>query len=198
MTFAELKTELKARGFDYLSDTRAGQYINRAYHETCEMADWPFLRATTTGTAPLTISDMRQVIFVEDTTNNRVLEGVDERSVRNADPDITATGDPEYWWLSGTTTLNVYPPNTTPSLRVVYYEVPDDLSGSNSPTIPTRYHLTIVDRAACHAYKDQDNWDAAQAAEADWLVQIQQMQETLLLQNYQNSQDIIQTWTYDY
>jgi hypothetical protein len=49
MTFAELKTELAARGFDHLSDTRLGQYVNQARAELDGMHMWPYREDSATG-----------------------------------------------------------------------------------------------------------------------------------------------------
>src|SRR4051794_1113889 len=57
MNFTALKTELAARGFDYLSDARLGQYVNWAVHEFQGTAEWPW-RINTSTTASWTSADI--------------------------------------------------------------------------------------------------------------------------------------------
>lgn len=183
-TFATLKTELQDRGFDHLGDTRRGTYINDAYHELCELEEWPFLIATSTGTAPLTVSDLREVVMVTDTTNDRILRGVDERTLREWYPDLPDSADPEWYWLDGTTTLRVYPLDTTSSLSVRYIKVPADLTGTDTPVVPTRYHSLIVDLAQVRALSlnrstdERANLAAALRGEVDRKVEV--MREVLM------------------
>lgn len=190
-TFATLKTELLARGFEDLDSTRQGYFINRAYQQLAEAYPWPFLRTTTTGTAPVTISDLRAIQYVVDSTNDFELSGVDERTVRDMDPDLAVTGTPELWWLSGSATLNVWPVNTTASLTVVYYKVPAELTGTDATLIPARYEYLIVDAAVILAYRNSDNLDAAIALQGDFDLNVQRMAETLLDRNFQNPDLIV-------
>lgn len=192
MNLTAMRTELAARGFDYLSDTRKDYFLNRAYHQLCEMEPWPFLRTTTSGTAPLTISDLRQIVYVTDSTNDTELEGIDERTVRDGDPDLSSAGTPELWFLTGSGTLNVYPANTSHTISVVYYKVPSDLaSGADAPIAPARYHYLIVDGAAILAYRDSDNFEASRALKEDWAIEVEDMSNSLLSRNYQNPDTIV-------
>jgi hypothetical protein len=71
VTLSDLDAELRDRGFDYLSESRRHYLINRAYFEMCEEQDWPFLEATTSSTAPITITDLRTIESVVDTTQEQ-------------------------------------------------------------------------------------------------------------------------------
>src|SRR3954465_13450910 len=127
MDFATLKTEFYARGFDYLNDSgagtaRAGRWVNQAYLELCELGGWPFLDATATGAAPLTIADLRTVESVVDTATNTILAHVDRRTATEWDPTLPATGPPCIYWIAGGTTITTYPTGGTLSVR--YWKVP--------------------------------------------------------------------------
>ena len=150
MTLADLQVELQARGFDYLSTTRQNYYINSAYQiDICEDSDWPFLEVTTTGTAPLTITDLRSIESVIDTTQACKLRPLDRRSITDDyDTSLTTAGSPSFYYLTTATTVSVYPANTTDTLSVRYWKFPAALSAaSDTPVVPTRFHPLIVDAA---------------------------------------------------
>lgn len=160
MTFAELRAELSSRGIKY----GLSGYINRANKWLDEYAPWPWLETTTTGVSPLTISDFRQVISVVDVTNQNPLDPTDAAEVNRIDPGAIQTGPPDYYWFDGTSILNVWPTNTTSTLRVRYIKLtPDLVFPTTSPPMPTRYHYNLVDVAELFAHTDARNFDAAQA-----------------------------------
>lgn len=184
MDLSALQTEVQARGFDFDSTTRLNYWINRAYHRICEREAWPFLETTTTGTAPLTISDLRAVLSVVDTTNQSVLTFEDYRTIREDDPTLAATGSPECWYQSATTTVAVYPASSV-SLSVAYIKTPTDLSsGTDTPVLPTRYHYLIVEGAVAYAYRDSDNFEAAQQTEDIFERGLLEASDSLLVPNY--------------
>lgn len=180
MNLTAIQTEVQARGFDYASTTRLNYWINRAYHRICEADDWTWLRTTTTGSAPLTISDLRTVLSVVDTTTQSVLTGLDERTIIDqVDPILTTTGTPAYFYRTSDTQLSVYPANTSDTLKVTYIKVPTDLSaGADTPVVPTRYHYAIIDGAVVEALKDSDNIAEAGPIEAAFQDAIREMQIT--------------------
>jgi hypothetical protein len=153
MTLAQMRTELKARGYDHESDSRLTQFLCDGYHELCEAYEWSWLKTTTSGTAPLSIADVREVIAVIDTTQDVALSPADIRDLVEQDGSFstsfapTTTGSPVNYWLDDTT-LRVYPANTTNTIAVRYVKVPADLSADgDTPIIPGRYHSNIVDIA---------------------------------------------------
>lgn len=164
MNLTQAIAELKARGFDYLSDARATIMLNNAKNALGDEYAWPWLETTTTGVPPLTISDLRSVLYVVDTTNGRELTGVDARDVVDLNTNVDTAGTPAVWWLDGTQTLKVYPTTTTAQVTVRYVKVSVDLSaGSDTPLIPARYHGVWIDYAVVEAYKDDDRFNEAQA-----------------------------------
>jgi hypothetical protein len=188
-TFATLITELKARGFDYLSDARAGAFINAAYGELCDAADWPFLETTTSGAAPLTISDVRQVLYVIDTANKVKLRHREVESITEQDPDFSTagapntTGTPVFWWLHDMSSIKVYPASTV-TLAVRYRKFQAELTGTDTPIIPARFHTGIADVAAAMAAAHDESNDKDQSvvrAEVDRV--ISRMGRQLLVRN---------------
>ena len=189
MNFGELKAELQARGFDYIPEARLSRWINRGYHRLCEEYQWPFLRETYSGTAgtPLEVADLRQIIEVIDTDNNRPLSGEDERAIRRIDPALSRSGNPEAWFLTNNT-LTIWPAQgSTASILVQYLKVPTNLSSStDTPVVPERYHNLIVDAAAILALRDDEEWEQAAALKAQYDEEVSHMASNLLNRNYQN------------
>lgn len=186
MTFAELQTEVQDRGFHHVSETRIARWINQAYLEICHKQDWPFRETTATGTAPLTISDLGKVLWVVDSTNDQPLRGgLDARRVQEMDPDLTATGNPARWYLTGSDTLRVWPTNATVSVTVHYLSKPTELSGEDEPLVPSEFQNLIVDGAVIRAYRNADESDKAKGLRADWNEEMATMYEALLSRDRQ-------------
>ena len=200
MTFTQLLTEFYARGFDYLDDSgpgevRAKRFINQSYQEICGMDDWPFLSVTTTGTAPLTISDLGVVESLTDTTNQRNIGFTDRRTLIESYPDLSLAGAPDYAYITGGTTINTYPTDGS-VLSVRYFRLVNDLDqGTDQPVIPAKYQYAIIDLACGRAYMDSDNPEMAAIVRRDADALIQQMREQLMLQQHQDP-DLVVTYGY--
>lgn len=198
MTYDLLIDELQDRGFDYLTDTRAGRYINQAYASICNRGQWPFLKTTTTGAAPLTIADLRAVLNVVDTTTTTKLVHMDRRHlIESVDTTLTTTGTPAYWYQESRTVIKVYPANTTDTLSVHYLKVPAVLTGTATHVLPVEFEDLIVDGAAIRAYKDQGQLDTAASLSGFYNEGLREMMDALLSQNHDGPNYIIQTNTYE-
>lgn len=176
MTLAELKTELAARGFDYLSDTRRGLFINQARAELDDLFLWPYRLTIATGASPLTVSDLGVIESVLDTANSSVALSAVEWSGL-AGLDTTTTGTPSRFYVDNGV-VRTYPAGGTLSVR--HFKIPPDISDSQQPLAPARFHDVIVDIAARNAYFDRDNPDAANALQAKIDRRVAQMVDSLL------------------
>ena len=198
MNFNEMLTEFYARGFDYLHDngagtTRAKRWINQAYMDIVEADDWPWAQSSTTGVAPITISDLGTVESATNDTAGAPLVFIDRRSLLDSYTDLTVVGSATYAYLTNGTTVNSYPVSTD-SLTVRYWKIPVELSSlTDSPLFPARYHYAIIDYACGRAYMDSDNPEMAQAARADGNALVQMMRERLLYQQHQDT-DMIKSY----
>lgn len=181
MTFAELVTELQARGFSDLSATRAGYFVNQGRHELDTLYTWPYRVTTATGGAGVgtcVITDLGVIEEVINTADNsRVLEAADRRDLRRVYGALTTTGTPEYFYVDNTT-VRAYPVGGT--LEVRYFKRCPNLSGVQTPLSPEQYHLLIVDLAVRWAYKDSDDTGMAQFLSADIDRQLAVMADDLL------------------
>jgi hypothetical protein len=166
VTLLVLRTELYARGADYLAAdaagiARANRWINQAYQKVCLREKWPFRLATSGGVAPLAISDLGTIMRGGVTVpgnNNYVL---DDLSETEATPlDLTATGGyPWFYYLDGQTVRTW--PAYTGAISVRYYKIPAKLVDDGDTTlVPERFMDVIVDDAVRRA-TGKDNTDAA-------------------------------------
>lgn len=191
-TWADLRTELAARGYDYLPTTRLDRFLNRGAAMLYDEYPWHFLEETATGSAPLTIDDLGQVLSVVNTTTGDELSNEDERYITRIDPDGNSTGNPTSWYLKDGA-INVYP-NTVASLTVRYIGAPADFTtDTDEPPVPQRYRNLITDAAVILALKDNDEYAAASEALVLWDREVTKMRSRLYNQNLQGPRLILRT-----
>lgn len=200
MTFQELYEEAAERGFNDLlqseaQKTRLKRWVNQSYREIIDLAPWPFLDASKEGAAPLTVADLGHVLSVTAVSSDSVLRFLDSRSVTGMDPTRNDTGSPGYWYLEGETTIKVYPAEAG-TILVRYRKVPAALSAdADTPVLPAEYHDLIVDGTVVRAYKNRDNFEAAQFTRQEWERGIKGMTHALLKPNYDRERLIVRTGT---
>lgn len=167
-TLLQGRTELQARGYSRFLAARLTSWLNDAKDQFEDYPfDWPWLKSTATGAAPLTISDLRRVRAVVDTTNRNQLTKVRDADVLEfTDYTLATTGTPTAWYLTSDTVVAVYPVQAA-SLSVPYLKFSPALSADgDSPLIPSRYHGIWVDLAEVHVLRFGVK-DAASAAELE-------------------------------
>jgi hypothetical protein len=185
MNFATISTEVQARGFDYLSSTRLGYFVNEAYHELCDSEDWPFLITTATaqsGSSTVSLADLRSIESVFDTANKANVKPIDRRDLTEITTDLTTVGVPQWYYMLSDTTFKVYPVGGT--LTVNYYKAATDLTGTDTPIIPTRWHRLIVDGACLRASKDADDYPDRTALQQAYDRDLTLMRATILNKNH--------------
>lgn len=195
MTFAELKSEVEARGYDYTDSNRAGrvgEFINRAYKTICARYDWPFLEEDKEGTAPLVFTDLRNVLSVTDTGTEETLDGRGRRWLKAFYPDLTESGTPMYWYLENNT-LRVFPTSETANIAVRYIKIPEALTGNNSPLIPEEWQYLLVDRAIVDCLKDDDEYQEAQVLKGMYEEGLREMARALLSRDRQGPRVSVRT-----
>jgi hypothetical protein len=191
VNLSEAQAELDGRGFDYLPEGRKTQMLNRARNDFEDFWLWPWLVATKTGAAPLTISDVKYVLLVKDAASHRELLGVTASDLGQDDTDVAAAGTPTSWWIddsAGDEVLNVWP--VAPATLSVRYvrESPELSNGTDAPLIPARYHPLWIDLAVVRALQDSDNFPSSQSLYTDCLGRLQGLVERYETRNRQNPQ----------
>jgi hypothetical protein len=159
VNLGEARSELGGRGFDYLSAGRQTLMLNDALQELEDYWEWPWLRKTATGPAPLQVTDLKTVLKVTDQAGNE-LTGISDYD----DFDPAGTGTPANWWIDdtdGTPTLIAVPVGDI-TLTVRYERDNTALADTgDTPDIPARYNRVWLDLAVALAYEDSDNFSAA-------------------------------------
>jgi hypothetical protein len=193
MSLATIRTEVQARGYDYVSNARVNAFVNTAQNEICAYMPWPFLETSASGTSPLTITDLGAVLSVSDSASDTALTGMDRRNVVAIDADLSYTGTPEIWWAENNT-ITVWPGSSTDSVTVRYIKIPTQLSADgDEPVIPTRYQDLIVHGAVLQAKLDDDEYEAYQVLRQVWQTRIDQMVQELMGQNQSGPELMIVT-----
>jgi hypothetical protein len=163
-TFSELKAAVLARGFNRLTDTQRGEYVNAAVTEVDGLYPWPYRLTTSTGAAPLAISTLGEIDTVTDTVQDRALEPETFQALTDYFGDISTTGDPSFFyvdWSGGSQTVRVFPVSTN-NLSVRHYAAPTALSGaSDTPAAPSRFHLSVYVPVACRMAASDSGGDPA-------------------------------------
>jgi hypothetical protein len=164
LTFAALREELFARGFEYLDDgagglVRAKRFINDAMHAIDDLEDWPYLNASTTGTTPLTISDLGKIESVSDRSGLVSLSQRGRGELVDQYATLATTGVAGEFYVTGGDTINVYPVNAGTTLTVTYQKVaPDLVNDSDTPLMPDRFRYAIVEYAVATALARRRVW----------------------------------------
>jgi hypothetical protein len=165
MNFPELCTEVHDYGFHSTPRTRVERWVNQAYLEICDHRKWTFVEATQAGTAPLTIADLGAIESVRLTSANTLLHHEYRYSLQAQGKDLAEAGTPTRYYITGGTVVTPWPTSAL-SITVNYWKVPAELTGSNSPIVPARYHDLIILGAVRRAYEDADDMERAEAVEA--------------------------------
>lgn len=187
MNLADAQRALLDRGFDYLDPSRSSLMLNTAKDVFEDTYEWPWLQVVITAPTPLVLDDLKLILSVINPATKGELYGLDLRQAAMNSTDLTAPGTPEYWWIAGDHTLHAWPGDGTP-LTVVYVADSPPLSLPNdTPLIPVRYHGMWIDYAVCEAYKDSDNFAAAQALRADIVIRLQDVIGRYETRNRQHS-----------
>ena len=179
MNLAAGQAELMARGFDYLTPARLTIMLNNGKNAFEDQWRWPWLELTRTGTAPLAVSGLKHVYYVQDTDADNELLGLDVRQIAQGGTPVDEVGPPEYWWLDGPVeeivTINTWPASSAALEARLVVDSPELSADSDTPLIPTRYHPLWIDFAVVEAYKDSDNLVGAQALRADIAMRVQDL-----------------------
>jgi hypothetical protein len=187
-----LVTSLKAQGFDYLTTVECIQLLNDAYLlDICEDEDWSFLEDVAEGPAPLEISDLRTIEYVTNVTRPGKLDPLlKARITDDWSSDLTQTGTPSLYYVTKGTTVNVFPV-ASDEIAVRYWKVPEELSGSSTPLLPTRHHSLIVDAARARGYENSDDYELAAAAATRFESRLEKMKESLGMLQHDAPDDYI-------
>jgi hypothetical protein len=170
--FQTLYGRVFRKGFDQLNDAGNGladvkAALNVRYLDVCERSQWPWLYTDSTpGAAPVTITDLRAVLSVTNTTLKVTLPHMDRASLLDLYGDLTTAGTGVVWYRDSETVIRTYPADTTNTLAVRYVKVAAEMSGtSDVPLVPSRWQWVIVEGACADLHRDNQDFEASSACE---------------------------------
>jgi len=180
VNFQQLQDEVTGRGFDFQSSARVGSWVNNAYTELCDLEDWPFLQASASGPAPLTIADLGVVEGVRTQAGVRLM-AIDRRQLEHDVTDLTTAGSPSCYYLTAGQTISTYPTSMA-SITVRYWKTPAEMVSTLAvPIIPARFHELIVLGALRRAALEESDGPDYASFDAEWQRGVQIMRERVLL-----------------
>lgn len=188
MNLAQGQQAVMDRGFDYLSAPRLTLMLNNAKDTFEDYYAWPWLfdSFVDLGT-PLEIVNLKLMLSVKLANTQMELLGLSVQQALQDGTDLTLPGTPSYWWLEGAGRLHVWPGDGA-HVSGVYIRDSDPLvEPTDEPLIPERYHPLWIDLAVVDAYKDSDNFSAAQLLRADINARMQDVIARYETRNRQHS-----------
>lgn len=117
-------------------------------------------------------SDTDRIVDVRQAVTKSKLGAIDIRTFDRYLPDPLSTGDPRYYYLAGMDTskywqIGLYPtPTTVENLQVRYLQIPADMTSTDTPLLPEKFHDAIIYGALYmfgHAYIDDNRITSAKA-----------------------------------
>lgn len=197
LTLATAQTELAARGFDYLPLSRMTIMLNDAKNLLEDTWEYPWLLATVTGPAPLTITNLKYVLSVKTALGGELM-GIDIRQLAQGNTDLAQAGEPAYWYLdadvNADSTLKTWPVSGIDLTVAFVVQSPELSAPGDFPMIPARYHSLWLDFAVVQAYQDSDNFIGAQSLQADCNARVHALIERYETRNRQHAGFIAQRY----
>lgn len=167
MTYAQLVQEVVDRGFDYLTASRIEAWVHRHHQRLEAKYVWPWRETSKEGTAPLEIKDLRDVLSVTDSTQERPIFGQARQWLAERFPNLEEEGNPIWWWLDNLK-LQTFP-TSKDTIVVRYASKPAELTAEAEPDMPEEWQGLIVDSAVVECLKD--NGEANEARELKEAIQ---------------------------
>lgn len=191
MTFAQLVEELEACGFQYVSKNRLEDWVQRSYAQLSARYQWPWLEETKETTAPFEIKDLRYVLSVTDTTQERPLWGTTRQWILERYPKLEEQGNP-VWWFLDNLTLRLFPLSED-KVAVRYVKKAPKLAASDESLIPDEWEYLIIDWARVFALKENDEYQVAAELKASTQADLNEMVADQLRRDWQSSRSIVRT-----
>lgn len=196
MTFAALVEELEATGFQYVAKNRLEDWVQRSYARLNARYDWPWLEETKEAVAPFEIKDLRYVLSVTDTTQERPLWGTERQWLLERYPKLEEQGS-AVWWFLDNLMLRLYPLSED-KVAVRYVKKAPKLEAATESLVPDEWEYLIVDEARVYGLKDNDEYQVAAELKASTQADLNEMIADQLHRNWQGPRSIVRTAQYGY
>lgn len=194
-TLTQLTQEVVGRGYSYESSADIESAIQRHYQRLEARYPWPWREATKEGVAPLEIKDLRDVLSVASTTQERPIYGQTRQWLAERYSNLEEVGEPLWWWLDNVT-LRVFPTSTSANIAVRYAKKPAALTASSEPAMPSEWQYLIVDSVVVDLLKSNDEYDVARELKESIQTDLGEMMAAELQRDLQSPRLMIRTGTF--
>ena len=192
MTFTELVQEVIDRSYNYESTAIIEKAVQRHYQHLEARYVWPWREATKEGITPLEIKDLRDVLSVQDKTQERPIYGQTRQWLIERFPNIEEEGNPLWWWLDNLT-LRSFPVSKADTFAVRYARKPEVLTASLEPAMPSEWQYLIVDSAVVDLLKSNDEYSVARELKESIETDLLGMVAAEMQRDLQRSRQIVRT-----
>jgi hypothetical protein len=194
MVFSELVNTLKSEGYDYCATSQLEDWVQRSYAQISAQYNWPWLEESKESVAPFEIKDLRYILSVTDTTQERPLWGTTRQWILERYPKLEEQGN-AVWWFLDNLTVRLFP-LCEDKVAVRYIKKAPVLLAGSEPLIPTEWQYLIIDWARVFALKNNDEYSIAREAKADVEASLNEMIADQLQRDRQSNRSIVRTAPY--
>lgn len=194
MNLGEIRARVQMRFRDsgvVVTDDQTDDHIEAAYRAFLRYARWPFLieQQTFSVAANSRLVDVGKEIIgslesIYDDTNERLLQFMPPQDKWRFDLFLqqqTGSRGAVFFRVVGSNLFLIPKPNTDCDLMVFYFTEPASMGDNDEPEIPVRYHEALVVGALAKAYRDDENHQAADGAQAEFEAIMQQAMQELIV-----------------
>lgn len=206
MTLAEMITDIKAAGFDDMTDATALSLIDRAHKKICAREPFPFLEvkvnAAFTGGQITTPARLRAIFSLTNQTAGYPLRPVRLDVLQRNRPLQTDTGEAKWYYDLGGN-FHVYPATSLADTYHVFgMQDPDTIDSTTDDAlvlVPNRQHELIILDVISRAAIREDDPETASFYKGEFEDLYQRSREALWRKQYDRP-DIIEDvyWEDDY
>lgn len=189
MNRAELRDRVKDSGLDFLSDTRANQFVTEAAAELQAEELWPWRLTTITGSAPLYVVNLGPVEYVRVPARRLALYPQRKAALMDQFGAIDSQGGPpNYYYVDINDTVGgtiiPTPTTVTETIEVAHYVKRwwslggrEAQSDSDTPAMPAEYHELIELLARERALRWNHEADVADGLRNYYNMRLEEMRD---------------------
>ena len=204
MLLTEMVADIKASGFDDMTDATALSLIDRAHKKICAREPFPFLEtsadATIDGTGKITNpTNIRALLKVVNETQGYRLVPVRFDALLGARPQMNDAGEAYFYYNKGRDHF-VYPGVVANTYHVYYLRRPETIDATNDDAlvlVPTEQHELLVLDAIRRAALREDDPEVASAYRAEFEDLYQSSREDLWRRQYDMTDNIADVYWED-
>jgi hypothetical protein len=210
MDCAAIFTDVKAYGFDDLSNSVLFTHLNYAYQDINTIEAWPYLEKKVTANFAATAAqftattDIKQVLSLINVAQGYPLMPIrSDIFYKNYSNILTLTGQPAYYHTPTVSTtapngltIEVWPIPPVVSAQLRYIYIPATLVNTTDvPVLPERFHRILTYGTLLSLYQMEDDTEASARIQGLYDRQLMRMRDDLWGQNFDQNDSIADVTT---